>query len=572
MAEEQKTTTPPQQDPVVDAASPESPAAEATEMSTIETLEKIMDALSHDFVDAFNKNELDNATLSNRQRKKAMDPIIEDMSKKLGISQDNLRKVASYLRLDITKDDAAYQQDMKKKLNGILDVMKSHLPEGAIDQATVDAWKQKVEEAAKTLEALQGEWNGLAASKASCELERKQCEQTLAELDGKLKAAERKLEEIQAQLEQKRADLKAALDSKDNGTLIQELADDIAKFSADVERQKAAIEDARASMSEAQTDLATHEQELADIERDLQQKTFDVRAAMMVCALQENMQDAIKHMPLLDDKTQEAQELVEDVKTLSQDYEDLAKQYKGHRLDWGEALQRHDNFFLQKIGDALIDWKIADIQLGNEIATRSAFAKIAASAEWDKFRLDVGGIFNKTSSKNIQWHSDKAMKELAKINKLDARIQRQTARAEKQAMREMRRELGGRRMSRSAIEQSPAYKEKVAELTKMRTARTRAKKEQHVQKFQKQYNMVKERTDKRKEVLQKHEQSLAALNRRIDVMREFGDIRGRADFTRDASFAQDLQQLLPKNMRQVSHLQEAAQRFEQSHDDGHERG
>ena len=573
----QQPTTQPQIVAELVRTAPDSPTQSPAELSPMETLNKIMDAVSQDFVGAFTQNERDHQDLTNSQRKKAMDPIIEDMSKQLGISQDNLRMVASYLRMDPTRDDAEYQKAAEKKLNGILDVMKSHLPEGAVDQATLDAWKQKVEVASQTLKDLQNQWNELAATKGFCEQQQQQCEQAVLAQKKELAACDKAIADLEGTIAKKMAEFKEQFPNIDVTTLtdpeapaskawteLTNLGKQLADHKADHDLAKATLDGLESDLKKARTDLA-------QTEAELKQKTFDVRAAMMVHALQGKMKDAIEHMPLLEARTQEAQDLVTDVQDLKRDYEDLAQQYKGVRIELGEKLQNSPSLLLQDIGDALIAWKIKDIQRDNEWDTNLKMAKMDLSTRFDKFKLEFGGIFNHSSNAYIDFHTKRAMKELNKINKIDAQIAKHQKRAEQQAMRQIRREMGGRRMTKAEIEQSPEYQARVKELADKRTANLRTKRETHIANYQEKAQKVKDAAQRRNAVFQKHQTQRQELYKRIDTMRSFGDIGERAKF----SFSQDLKSILPQNA-QVQTIFDKSKQFaqeqqEQSHDGGRER-
>lgn len=544
------------------------------ELTPMQTLDKLMDTLSHEFLDAAKQTQADTRDGSRKEQRAAMDHTIEECSQKFGISQDNLRAVVAYLRMDPSANGPGYQKEAEKRLNVVLDAMKEHTPKGEIDKATLDAWKQKVAEASKTLKDLQDQWNELSAAKEVCEQQRRGCMDAVAAQKKELAACDQKITELETIIEQKKAEFSQTFKDTNIATLqdpnspAAQAWAELTKLGQDLASHKQDQEQAKTTLSALEADLKTARDELSQTEFDLKQKTFDVRAAMMVCSLQEQMKDAIEHMPLLDEKTQEAQEIVEDVKDLRRDYEDLAQQYKGVRIELGEKLQQSPHRLLQEIGDALIDWKIKDIQKANEWETSNKMFKMDISTRWDKFKLEVGGIFNKSSNAYIDLHTKKAMKELSKINKLDARIEKQTKRAEQQAMRQIRREHQGQRMTKAEIEQTPEYKARVKELVGDRTAKTKEKREKHIDKYQKHATKVKEAAQHRKEVFEKHRDQRKELGHRIDVMREFGDIGEKAHF----SFSQDLKSLLPENAM-VNKIVEKSKEFdaERDRDEGRDR-
>ena len=556
------------------SAEPSVPEYSEPEVNVLETFDKLTNTLSQYFTDSLKEVQDETATVSHKQQQKALQSKLDELSQdnaitEFGISRSNLGKILAYLQMDPSDPSPERQAEAKERLGEIVNAMQTHIPEGPVDKQLFEEWRARVQEASQALEQLHESWDGLSATKAYCEQERKDAQEQLRLAREKHKETKKALDTVQEQVNQKNKEIIAAIQALPKGQTLEAdnpLQQQAQELHKEVKALEQNLNDQEVALSSLEETLKEKKDALIQAEKELKAKTFDVRAATMTCALQEHMAKALEHSPLLIEKTQEAQDICEEVNDLSKEYESLAQQYSGIRVAMGELMQESSIGVVQDLGNAMLDWKVSSIQKQNERDAKRDLAWMGIQASLKECVMEFGGRLNKMSSKYIELHTQNALSELKDINRIEKRIEREEKRAQAQVIRDLRRDHKKEGLTLQQLQELPEYQEKLAARRKVRTQNLQNKRDRKIKDFQKEFGKVQEAAKKRESVYKDYTGRVVKLANKIDMMRGFGDMRenNRLD-NKVRGFVDDLKSLRPHSegyKQNIGLMQDKAEQFD----------
>ena len=590
MADEKKNTPDvsqpaDKQDPV-ETQNPAESQEPGLESTPLEFWENLSNAFKDANVDKlFELEKLDDYVQEHKRAKKA--PQAQEMDKwceTLGVKRQDMHAIVSYMQK--YHDPDLYGPEEKK----LMTRLAKHQPQGQISPELASDWDKKVEEASKSLSALQAAWADANAVKANCAAAMHQCQAEIDQQKEQHRNDKKEHVELISEIKELRKQSSALFDEKQKlENLTERNEEQEAKLQeykqlheqkvaeiADKEKLSNALQGLIDTQGEALDTLnekiKNDRESLIKAETELKKKTFELNAVMLVCAFSEQAAMLPQKAAVLDSKNQEAKDIKEEVFQLAAKYRDRDLEYgnggpiKKALLAKAEEMQFSGNSLVRGVGAFIVDKEHDRVRsvfsqsleseinkLNKGIKQEKAVGKglIVAIHKFQKAAMDI----------KIKDHIKDAKSALFKVNSIEKKIQQAKDRAEDLAIIKLKQTIAQNPQSQlaqdlagkkeNALKKTQAYKDIYIELEKSRIAGLEKQRDRYLDKFKEHYRdaqtVIHKREDRQKDL----QKSLVQIQGTIKVLKESGHVKSGFEFKQADSFEKDLQKLLNKNARDL---------------------
>lgn len=493
---------------------------------------------------------------------------------RFGISAENLHLIVDFLQSEPGTPEAT------EKLNTLLQKVEEHAPAGPVSRAQFAEWKELTQDAAQSMQDLNGSWASFNDAKKEFEKlleERKEAEQQAAKRVEHLEAIGRpRLETIRQNIEEAARDI-LTLEEKLTSPSLQltqeeqdELKNSLEAAKARVAAEKERYDILNAALEEAPKDLqaAVDARELAEAqlqqaEDTLKRQTFADNATALISMLPERMSDAIKRAPVLEATTFNIKLMSQDVKELATKYQEKSQEYGRGKflftdITKAQELQASDNKLKRWFGDIVIDREVNRVQkhFGKELRRDVEELQKAFDKEMGRTHAIFNlGVKCRQLRDNVVMNvaTFVAKMELSEVNRYEKKIMLAKEHAEAQVMREMKRDSRYAEMEPDSIKQTDDYKKRLKEVVDARVKTYEGHKQKALDNFKSSYthvhNIAKSREEHYKDLAQRAAKLEAT---RVDLQKSH-DLNPAFSLDKQMTgFSHDLNQLMRHHNAQVA--------------------
>ena len=503
---------------------------------------------------------------------------LDSWSEKLHIDKDSLRDILAFLETDPRSIDPQEQKERDQALEKVLETIKTHIPEPSegveFSQEDMQAWKDLTAKVSQSIETLEKAWDDVAFHQVEYQ---NQVEKTTAELETRKKQlAEYKQDFNNMQVELDKLQPAIMKGMKEPTPEAAEALQKASELTQKLATLSPIIELERTEIDKIANELQVQQEQLTKTTNMLAHKTFELNAAMMLNALPEKVEHITgPRVATLEEKSKEAQEVSEQLKDHARDYKIAAKELSGLRVEIGKMLEKCPIKMVHNLGAAIIDKQLDRVYEKNARNVEKTLDKMNKDMSKAMKKIN-GNPWNKISNAYIEKHTNKAMKELKAINKLEDKIQSMETTLQERAMAKFKPQFKDelQKMKESAeyqqaskeekaqqvsafmdkVKQSPEYQKVLADTQAVALDKLKAEKAEHMQSFKDEFTKVKTATAERQKSHDEWQHAIDKVKDRIADMKDEYQLSAFAQFKTLDSFDVDLKNLLAKNGHEMEQI------------------